>query len=230
MALGISEEAARKRVTRSLTRLRTFFSARGVTVSVSGLLGLLASQAVVAAPAGLTAAVTATSIASAASGATLAIPLLKFMTITKTKISVIAVAVAALVAIPVIFYEQTQKVRYLARESWRDLGQKTPEAAFETYFWAGGEGNVARFTQTITAPQLPPFEAAEMAARLKKQFEVIQAVRVQRFDYENQEAGFFSADWILQNGTAKRTRSKWRRVGEEWKMVNDEPMSPVAQR
>src|SRR6185295_19044167 len=71
MALGISEEAARKRVTRSLERLRTFFSARGVTVSVSGLLGLLASQAVVAAPAGLTAAVTAVSIASPASGGTL---------------------------------------------------------------------------------------------------------------------------------------------------------------
>jgi RNA polymerase sigma factor (sigma-70 family) len=230
MALGISEEAARKRVTRSLERLRTFFSARGVTVSVIGLLGLLASQSVVAAPAGLTATVTATSIAGAASGGTLTFLLLKFMTITKAKMSVVAVAVAALVAIPVIHYRQTQKVGYLARESWRDLGQKTPDAAFETYFWAGGEGNVARFAQTITAPEPPPGEPAEVAARLKKEFEQIQGVRVQSFKYEKQEAGFFSADWILQNGTEKRTRSKWRRVGEEWKLVNDEPMPPVAQK
>lgn len=130
--------------------------------------------------------------------------------------SVIAVAVAALVAVTVIHYQQNQKVRYLTRESWRDLGQKTPEAAFETYFWAGGEGNVARFAQTITAPEPPPGEPAEEAERLKKEFEAIQRVRVQPFKYENQEAGFVSADWILQNGTKKRTRSKWRRVGEEF--------------
>ena len=152
------------------------------------------------------------------------------MTLTKTKLSVIAVAVAVLVAIPVIHHQQSQKVRYLARDSWRDLGQKTPEAAFETHFWAGGEGNVARFTQTITAPESPPGEPAEVAARLKKEFEVIQGVRVQRFKFENQEAGFFSADWISQNGTVKRTHSKWRRVGEEWKLVNDEPMLSVAQK
>jgi hypothetical protein len=89
---------------------------------------------------------------------------------------------------------------------------------------------VAGFTQTITAPESPPGEPAEVAERLKKEFEVIQGVRVQHFKFENQEAGFFSADWILQNGTVKRTRSKWRRVAEKWKLVNDEPMPPVAQK
>ncbi len=58
-ALGISEEAAQKRLTRAVERLREFFAKRGVTVGASGLAAAISGNAIQAAPAGLAAAATA---------------------------------------------------------------------------------------------------------------------------------------------------------------------------
>ncbi len=51
--LGISDEAAQKRVNRAVERLREFFAKRGVTVGASGLAVVLSANAVQAAPVGL---------------------------------------------------------------------------------------------------------------------------------------------------------------------------------
>src|SRR2546425_4130401 len=51
--LGISEDAAQKRVSRAVDRLRESFSERGVTVGVTGLVVTISANAVQAAPAGL---------------------------------------------------------------------------------------------------------------------------------------------------------------------------------
>ena len=51
--LGVSEEAAQKRVTRAVERLREFFAKRGVTVGASGLVIAISANAVQAAPVGL---------------------------------------------------------------------------------------------------------------------------------------------------------------------------------
>jgi RNA polymerase sigma factor (sigma-70 family) len=56
--LGTSEEAARKRVSRAVERLRAFLSKRGVAVGASGLAVLLSAHAVEAVPAGLAATIT----------------------------------------------------------------------------------------------------------------------------------------------------------------------------
>jgi RNA polymerase sigma factor (sigma-70 family) len=61
-ALGVTEDAAQKRVSRALERLRHFFEARGVTVGVSGLAAALSVNAVHAAPASV--AVVATTAAT----------------------------------------------------------------------------------------------------------------------------------------------------------------------
>src|SRR6185369_8896753 len=63
--LGISDEAAQKRVSRGVERLREIFGKRGVTVSTSGLVILLSVHATQAAPAGIAAAI---STASAVAG------------------------------------------------------------------------------------------------------------------------------------------------------------------
>jgi RNA polymerase sigma factor (sigma-70 family) len=55
--LGISEEAAQKRVTRAVERLRKFFAKRGVAVPASSLVVALSANAVQAAPVGLAAAI-----------------------------------------------------------------------------------------------------------------------------------------------------------------------------
>ncbi len=71
-ALGVSDDAAQKRVSRAVERLRDFFAKRGVTVGASGLTVLISANAVQAAPVGLTAtiatgaAMTGTTLAPAA--------------------------------------------------------------------------------------------------------------------------------------------------------------------
>src|SRR4029434_10974528 len=65
-ALGISDEAAQKRVSRAVERLREFFAKRGVTVGASGLV-VISANAIQAAPIGLAVTIsTATALAGAA--------------------------------------------------------------------------------------------------------------------------------------------------------------------
>jgi RNA polymerase sigma factor (sigma-70 family) len=76
--LGISEDAAQKRVRRAVERLREFFAKRGVTVGASGLAVVISAHAVQAAPVGLALTI---STAAAMTGTTLATT----ATITATK-------------------------------------------------------------------------------------------------------------------------------------------------
>jgi len=59
-ALGASEDAAQKRVSRAVERLREFFSKRKVTIGVSGLVVLISANAIQAAPVGLAQGIIAT--------------------------------------------------------------------------------------------------------------------------------------------------------------------------
>src|SRR5436309_268562 len=68
--LGTSEDAAQKRVSRAVERLREFFAKRGVTAGASGLVVVISANAVQAAPFGL--AVTISTAATVA-GTTIAI-------------------------------------------------------------------------------------------------------------------------------------------------------------
>src|SRR5204862_828662 len=67
--LGISDEAAQKRVSRAVERLREFFAKRGLTVGASGLVVVISANAVQAVPVGLAVAV---STAAALAGTTIA--------------------------------------------------------------------------------------------------------------------------------------------------------------
>ena len=58
-ALGVSEEAARMRVSRALEKLRHYFGKRGVTLPAAAIAGAVAGNAVQAAPAGLSGQITA---------------------------------------------------------------------------------------------------------------------------------------------------------------------------
>jgi RNA polymerase sigma factor (sigma-70 family) len=53
LALGVSDDAAQKRVSRAVESLREFFLKRGIAVGASGLVAVIAANAVQAAPAGL---------------------------------------------------------------------------------------------------------------------------------------------------------------------------------
>ena len=60
--LGVSDDAAQKRVTRAVERLREFFAKRGVTVGAGGLVVVISANAVQAAPVGLAATISATAL------------------------------------------------------------------------------------------------------------------------------------------------------------------------
>ena len=106
-ALGVGEDAAQKRVSRALDKLRTFLSRRGVTLTATALATTLTTESVIAAPAGLAVSVTAASL-SAATGTGTILTLLKFMATTKLKTGIVSVIVVASVVTPLVVQHQAQ--------------------------------------------------------------------------------------------------------------------------
>lgn len=100
-ALGISEQAARKRVERAVDRLRDFFQRRGVAVSSGAVTLVLTTQAVEAAPVGLSGSIAASTATAAASGtsAASAAAVAKGAMITMATKKATAVAAAVLAAL-----------------------------------------------------------------------------------------------------------------------------------
>jgi RNA polymerase sigma factor (sigma-70 family) len=62
LALGVNADAAQKRVTRGLERLRKYFIKRGVTLTAAVIAGAVAANSVQAAPAGLATTLTAAAV------------------------------------------------------------------------------------------------------------------------------------------------------------------------
>lgn len=99
--LGLSADAAQKRVTRAVEKLRKIFLRRGVTLSATLIAGAVAAHSVQAAPAGLAAGITAVAAQGAlASGSTWVLTqgTLKFMAWTKAKTVAVTGAVLLLAA------------------------------------------------------------------------------------------------------------------------------------
>lgn len=71
--LGVSEDAAKKRINRALDKLRTFFSRRGMTITSAALLTIMAREAAQAAPAGLAIRIRTAQTGAAASGTVVAL-------------------------------------------------------------------------------------------------------------------------------------------------------------
>ena len=94
-ALGVDEDAARKRVSRALDRLAGFFRRRGFAVPAGmGAAALLANNAT-AVPAGLAASATNAGLAAGGAATGINLALLKLMALTKTETAVIWAIVAA---------------------------------------------------------------------------------------------------------------------------------------
>jgi uncharacterized protein (TIGR03435 family) len=93
LALGTSEDAAEKRVNRTLEKLRKFFRKRGVSSTTAILAGVISANSVQAAPVALAKSVTAVAIVKgvAASGSTLTLikGALKIMAWTKAKTAIV---------------------------------------------------------------------------------------------------------------------------------------------
>ena len=108
-ALGASEDAAEKRVSRAVERLREFFAKRGVTVGASGLVVVISANAVQAAPAGLAVTI---SIAAALAGTTIATTATatatKAIAMTTLQKTLVAVVIGIGLATPLLVQHRAQ--------------------------------------------------------------------------------------------------------------------------
>lgn len=96
--LGTSEDAAQKRVSRAVERLREFFSKHGVTTGASGLAVVLSANAVQAAPVGLLLTIsTAAALAGTSVSTSTAIVATKAITMTALQKTLITATLAAAV-------------------------------------------------------------------------------------------------------------------------------------
>jgi len=111
--LGASEDAAQKRVSRAVERLREFFSKRGVTASASGLVVLLSANAIQAAPAGLVAAIstTAAALAGTTLSTTATATTTKILAMTTLQKAALAATVALLVGGGIYEARQASQLR-----------------------------------------------------------------------------------------------------------------------
>jgi RNA polymerase sigma factor (sigma-70 family) len=115
--LGISDEAAQKRVSRAVERLREFFAKRGVTVGASGLVIVISANAVQAAPVGLAVTISAAALAGTLTATTLATKTaLMTMNWINAK-SIAAIAASALVAGTGTYLVQQQEANRLRNEN-----------------------------------------------------------------------------------------------------------------
>lgn len=94
--LGISDEAAQKRVSRAVQRLRDFFSKRNVSIGASGLTVLISANAVQAAPVGLASAITGAVLSSTALYTSTFIAATKTIAMTTIQKTIIATALTVL--------------------------------------------------------------------------------------------------------------------------------------
>ena len=136
--LGTSDDAAQKRVSRAIERLRQFFAHRGVAVGASGLIIVISANAVAATPIGLCAAIAA---ASALAGTTIAASatttITKAIAITTVQKTLIAATLAVWVAtgiyqarqashwrrqVQTLRQQQAEQIQELTHE--RDIGAR----------------------------------------------------------------------------------------------------------
>jgi RNA polymerase sigma factor (sigma-70 family) len=140
-ALDISEDAAQKRVSRALDKLRSYFNRRGVTFSATALATTLAFSADHSAPAGF---VTTVSSKALATGSTIALSGFTWSAATKFKtgIAVLLVVSAALFVMQNIERRDPRILRSpIAR--FQGIGD-LPGGQFVSYASAvSGDGNVA---------------------------------------------------------------------------------------
>ena len=99
VALGIGEDAAQKRVSRAVDKLRELVGQRGSALSATVLAAALLSGAVSAAPVHLGSRITSTALAAAGAGA--AGGILAFLAAAKLKLALAAVVLVAALTAPV---------------------------------------------------------------------------------------------------------------------------------
>jgi RNA polymerase sigma factor (sigma-70 family) len=147
--LGISTEAAQKRVSRGVEKLRENFAKRGLTAGAAGLASAISVNAVQAAPAGLAAVVSGT-VATSTASAAMVTKLFVMPAIQK------ALVVAAIALLGGVAIHQTRQASQL-RQEVRDLRQQRDQP----------------LTKNLRPDQTPARNSTRPATVVKPDFSVV---------------------------------------------------------
>jgi RNA polymerase sigma factor (sigma-70 family) len=163
-ALGVSEDAAQKRVSRALEKLRGLLSKRGATLTATALASVLTAEALVAAPAGLAISVTTTALAGAATvGTGLSLTTIKTIAMTKLQVGAVGVILIAGMATPLLFQHQSlsrlREENSRLREESQSLQQQASQMAQLT---AENQRLSNLLAHAGTAPAITPAQRAEL--------------------------------------------------------------------
>jgi RNA polymerase sigma factor (sigma-70 family) len=110
--LGISDDAAQKRVSRAVERLREFFAKRGVTVGASGLAVVISANAVQAAPVGLALTISAAAVLAGTTLATTAtVTASKAIAMTAIQKTIVTATIAVLAGVGIYEARQASTLR-----------------------------------------------------------------------------------------------------------------------
>lgn len=158
VALGSTEEAAKKRVSRALDKLHHQLTARGVALSATALAAALGAGVIKAAPVGLLSNVAGTAFAAGAVGGGAGLTLIKIMTTSK-----IGVGLASAIAVAgVVFAAKQQQTSTRLREESALLRQQNQESVSE----------VERFSNRLA--QASSEQAAELVGLRNEHAELLR--------------------------------------------------------
>jgi RNA polymerase sigma factor (sigma-70 family) len=167
-ALGVSQNAAKTRVSRALEKLRKSFARRGITLSAAALAAAVATNSVQAAPIGLATSVTVAAIKGTtvtASTLTLIKTTLKIMAWTKFKTvagaGILALLVAGTTTVVICSVNaQTNVAKSANSQLPAHAGYAIPEAALKSFIWSESTGDLDKLLAACT-----PAQAARMKAK-----------------------------------------------------------------
>jgi RNA polymerase sigma factor (sigma-70 family) len=169
--LGTTDDAAQKRVSRAVERLREFFSKRGVAVGASGLVATISANAIQAAPVGLalTISTTATMGTTAAVAATTA-TVTKVIAMTALQKTVIATAIV--VAAGAGIYEARQATQ--ARKENEVLQEKQAVLAKQVEALQQERDDASNRLATASASESKPEQKPSEVLKLRGQVGALQ--------------------------------------------------------
>ncbi|HLX70973.1 MAG TPA: sigma-70 family RNA polymerase sigma factor [Verrucomicrobiae bacterium] len=239
-ALGASQDAAEKRVSRALDKLRHYFSRRGVSSTTAIISEQISANSVQVTPAALAKAV---AIAAVAKGATASAPTLilikgalKVMAWTKAKTAIVAgvvILVAAGTATTVVVERHLKAEQFTpAMSPWSDAGASTPKAALQSLAWALTQNKIDRAEQLMQWDEKgtenvsqPAFQhQINLTAVLAPALNDIRSFRIQSIrQTTNADEVIVDIEKIFKNNNIRmfNVPVKLRRISGQWHAVGE---------
>jgi RNA polymerase sigma factor (sigma-70 family) len=153
--LGISAQAAQKRVNRAVDRLRDSFVKRGIAVGASGLVAVLSAHAVQAAPANLVDTISFTALSGASVHTSTAIATTKLILMTTLQKAIIAAAIVAVLGTGIYQHQQTRLLREQV-QTWQQQPRLTARSEPPPRVSDVVSGAPIRAARTSAAPNRAP--------------------------------------------------------------------------